>query len=763
MERRVKISFHLIVKNEEKNIIACFDSFKGVYDELIVVDTGSTDKTKELCEKYTDNIFDFAWIDDFAAARNFALEKCSGDVIGWTDLDDRLVGDPMTFRHLLEERLKVSDVIDIPYIYDVAEGKASLQYNRRRFWKKGAVIWEGRIHEYPKVISDAKITSINEFSYLHCRGVNTDSDRNIRILENIVKEGHPTPRDLFYYGKELCYRQRLREAALIFLRYIEVSNYPDEKHRAMYELALCFYSLGDKVNAKKWALKAIDLNANYCEPYTLVGRIYGDAWDWANARAWFQHAIDLPPPPSGWFDYVPERTYIPLEWLAIAEYRLGHHDQAREAHKRAKNYNPENPWLITNDKWFGVFHPTDPWTIALLDKKRYDSAKISILCPCRMRPEGLARLYHTALVLADRPDLLEFLAAVEEDDPLIDRYKLLTEIPQIYTKEKTSSAKLNSLAKRATGDLLWMAMDDMTMETRGWDTLFRSSIPADGIMVSYPDDQVFCSCTHPLISRDMYESVGYFAYPELNHDWIDTWWEQIGIDLARITFLKDVKLKHYHYISDVIMHDHASESLDSPRRLLRNQAEIITKAHRKEQLADGAKLFRRIVVGRGLEIISAVSKKDLVWLADKVSEANIALEIGADKGRSSLVMGVLCKKQLITIDPFQNEFASSFPEFQENLKDLLESSKVRHVGKTSDQAVEELEELRGTVDLLFIDGDHSYEQVLRDLKNYVPFVREKGIICGHDYPLDGVHKAVNEFFKTEVHCVEWIWYTVKQS
>lgn len=77
------LSVCMIVKDEEKNITDCLESIKNVTDEFVIVDTGSTDKTKEVVSKYTSNIYDFKWIDDFSAARNFSLSRATGDFILW--------------------------------------------------------------------------------------------------------------------------------------------------------------------------------------------------------------------------------------------------------------------------------------------------------------------------------------------------------------------------------------------------------------------------------------------------------------------------------------------------------------------------------------------------------------------------------------------------------------------------------------------------------------------------------------------------------
>lgn len=84
----MKLSVCLIVKNEEKVIERCLDCVKKFADEIVVVDTGSTDKTKTLAQKYTDKVFDFVWCNDFSKARNFAFEKATCDYVMWVDADD---------------------------------------------------------------------------------------------------------------------------------------------------------------------------------------------------------------------------------------------------------------------------------------------------------------------------------------------------------------------------------------------------------------------------------------------------------------------------------------------------------------------------------------------------------------------------------------------------------------------------------------------------------------------------------------------------
>jgi len=69
----------MIVKNEEDEIARCLEAVKGIADEIIIVDTGSTDKTKEIVQHYSQNVLDLRWIDNLAAARNYAYSKATQD------------------------------------------------------------------------------------------------------------------------------------------------------------------------------------------------------------------------------------------------------------------------------------------------------------------------------------------------------------------------------------------------------------------------------------------------------------------------------------------------------------------------------------------------------------------------------------------------------------------------------------------------------------------------------------------------------------
>ena len=82
------VSLCMIVRNEEDVLGRCLESVKDIVDEIIIVDTGSTDRTKEIAGRFTNTVYDFPWIDDFSAARNFSFSKATMDYQMWLDADE---------------------------------------------------------------------------------------------------------------------------------------------------------------------------------------------------------------------------------------------------------------------------------------------------------------------------------------------------------------------------------------------------------------------------------------------------------------------------------------------------------------------------------------------------------------------------------------------------------------------------------------------------------------------------------------------------
>ena len=116
------ICLNMIVKNESQNLAACLQSVREAVDEIIVIDTGSTDNTRDIAQSAGARVFDFTWCDDFSAARNESIRHARGRYILWLDADDRL--DPVEVQKLKQFKASLPDKQDRAY-YLVVKSEAA--------------------------------------------------------------------------------------------------------------------------------------------------------------------------------------------------------------------------------------------------------------------------------------------------------------------------------------------------------------------------------------------------------------------------------------------------------------------------------------------------------------------------------------------------------------------------------------------------------------------------------------------------------------
>jgi GT2 family glycosyltransferase/tetratricopeptide (TPR) repeat protein len=146
---RQRVSLCMIVKNEEANLPACLASAADLVDEVVVVDTGSTDRTREIARQWGARVVDFAWVDSFAAARNESLRHATGDWAFWLDADDRL--DEPNRARLRELFAGLGDEIAAFVMQclcpsEAAAGATVVQHVRL-FRNHPQLRWQHRVHE----------------------------------------------------------------------------------------------------------------------------------------------------------------------------------------------------------------------------------------------------------------------------------------------------------------------------------------------------------------------------------------------------------------------------------------------------------------------------------------------------------------------------------------------------------------------------------------------------------------------------------------
>lgn len=206
------ISLCMIVKNEEKVLERCLSSVVHLVDEIIVVDTGSTDNTKKIASKYTENIYDFEWVNDFSAARNFAASKATGKWILVLDADEFV--DEENFNTFIQE-LKVDGDRYDAYTAKIINftgnfGESLIQnYHDRIYKNNGEICYFRHIHEQFKSIKGEQLKIKNSSlvifhsGYLsHTVTEKNKTQRNKSLLEKEMNSGVENAFDYFNLGNE---------------------------------------------------------------------------------------------------------------------------------------------------------------------------------------------------------------------------------------------------------------------------------------------------------------------------------------------------------------------------------------------------------------------------------------------------------------------------------------------------------------------------------------------------------------------------------
>lgn len=214
MNNQITISLCMIVKNEENVIERCLSSIKSAVDEIVIVDTGSIDRTKEIARTFTDRVFDFKWVDDFSAARNFSFSKAIKDYILWLDADD-VVSDENKEKLLALKQTLESDVDAVSMAYHLTfdeSGNPSFSSRRNRLVKREKQFkWHGFVHEYLEVHGKMMDSDI---AIIHQKEHTGQSDRNLRLYQKALETGKIfSPRDQYYFANE-CKDHRLFTTAI---------------------------------------------------------------------------------------------------------------------------------------------------------------------------------------------------------------------------------------------------------------------------------------------------------------------------------------------------------------------------------------------------------------------------------------------------------------------------------------------------------------------------------------------------------------------
>ncbi|AFH50274.1 Glycosyltransferase [Ignavibacterium album JCM 16511] len=276
------ISLSMIVKNEGKHLADCLNSVKDVVDEIVIVDTGSTDNTLEIAKSFDAKIFHFEWNDDFSAARNFSLSKCTGNWILYLDADERLdLNSAKKIKPLTEQNDNVGYYCTITSYNSEIQRSNSIRYIRF-FRNHPDAKFSGRVHEQiTPSLEKLNYRFIHSDLIIHHIGYDISEEgkkqkalRNLKLLEKDLKT-NPNDYVLFQIGQSNFLLENFSEAENYFFQLVKSFKLNNQFKAESYSyLAQISFNKFETEEAEKFISSAIRLNDSQPFYHLLLSKIH---------------------------------------------------------------------------------------------------------------------------------------------------------------------------------------------------------------------------------------------------------------------------------------------------------------------------------------------------------------------------------------------------------------------------------------------------------------------------------------------------------
>lgn len=359
------VGLALIVKDEADNLPTLLASVEGAFDQVVLLDTGSTDQTKSVFRKWAKAekerqpdfhwlVDDYKWIDDFADARNTADALLNTDWRVWADADDEIVG-AQNLRALAANA--PDDLAAYICGYDYArdsQGNCACYLRRERLVRAGKGHWVGRVHESQIVEGRQQDTGPDTVLWRHLKKeTGESSDRNRRILEKWVEDEPTNPRVLSYLGTEHLVVGDHEKAKPYFERYLDLrTGWDEERAQVHRKLSQCYNVLGEQEKAIDTALMAVELMPSWPDSYLSLAEAYHQVGKFEKCVYWADRVLEIGQPETLLIINPLDYTLQPLLVKSSALGGLARWDEAIEVAEKALSINPNQPDVrATVDGW----------------------------------------------------------------------------------------------------------------------------------------------------------------------------------------------------------------------------------------------------------------------------------------------------------------------------------------------------------------------------------------------------------------------------
>lgn len=351
----ITISLCMIVRNEEAVLARCLSSVSGIADEIIIVDTGSSDRTMEIAKSFGAKVYEKPWTDNFAEARNASFEMATMAYILWLDADD--VIDQENRGAFLLLKYTLDDTVDAVMMrYHVAfdtNGQPTYTFYRERLLRRAyGFRWQGRVHE--AIVTDGKVIR-SQIAIRHEKKGPGTPGRNLRIYEKMIAEGDTLePRHRYYYARELYANERIEEAIVLLRQCIDdADTWVENRISACCDLSSCLLSKNKMDDALKALMTSFLFGEPRAEICCNIGKIFVNKGQYEAAIFWYRAAPTCTPSEASGGFALPEcRGYIPYMQLCLCYDRIGEHTLAEEYNEKAAQFKEGDTAIETNRAYF---------------------------------------------------------------------------------------------------------------------------------------------------------------------------------------------------------------------------------------------------------------------------------------------------------------------------------------------------------------------------------------------------------------------------
>jgi len=353
LENRATVSACMIVKNEEEFLPNCLESIRSWVDEIIVVDTGSTDRTVEIAQSYGAKVFHQAWEGDFSKARNFSLAQATKEWIFIIDADEEFVAEdiPLIRQVMAQNQFRLVS-INVYNVNRETGDVTSFLPSYRLYRRDAGFYYDGIVHNQLKYAPDEAALRVGvrlkHYGYsLSPERMKQKLARSRSLLEQQIAANPDDPYPHFNYAqllrgtginldKETC-DLIIKHASLAVAMTVGVEKYVHVHLMSLHQLITTHLCLKNYEEAEKLCHSALAIRSDYLDAVMSLGHLYTHMRRFADARKYFEKYLEL----QAQYDESKETSNLILLYLRarhIAHYGLGLIAQAEGNREEAFKY-----------------------------------------------------------------------------------------------------------------------------------------------------------------------------------------------------------------------------------------------------------------------------------------------------------------------------------------------------------------------------------------------------------------------------------------